>query len=361
MAGPWEKYQKAQPDGPWKKYGTPDKTEGVVHDVPGSTMGELGRGLLEGGSKVLTGITDYLPGNELPGLPEGARTARRQARQDLEQQRNEKSQSWSRTIGRGVGEAAPYFIPGPGQGAAIGRAGLGAFTRLLPTVAPSIRAAAGRFAANPAYAARQALTTRLGNIGSTLGDIVERAAMGAGIGAAQDPQHPGTGAMAGAAGGAVGPVAGAVGRAAGPVAGHVAQKGLMAGTVAAGHAMGFPLFETVPASLVFSRYSPLGQLVYQAGKKPTQWAAMQAARSPGAGPFSLAATKGAKAFEGDDEKDKRKPARPPERERAPVQPGRSAPRSAGSSRERDNDSAKDQRPDRRWADPGHFSTSEGRQ
>lgn len=193
---------------------------------------DFGKGAAQSLGSTLAGLGEVLPGGNLPGLPERAVKAREQAKQELKEFTDAPSQSWAQSAGQITGEVAPWFIPGPGIVGKVGEAvGRGA-TGLLPRVAPAIRQASGQFAANPAYAARKALQTKLGGIGSTLGDVVERAAMGATIGAAQeDPENRERGAVAGAIGAGTLPFGlGVLSRPLGGLAGHATRAGVGAGT-----------------------------------------------------------------------------------------------------------------------------------
>lgn len=193
---------------------------------------DFGKGAAQSIGSTMAGLGEVLPGGNLPGLPERAVKAREQAKKELKEFTDAPSQSWAQTGGQIAGEAAPWFIPGPGIVGKIGEAAGRGLTSVLPRVAPAIRQASGQFAANPAYAARKALQTKLGGIGSTLGDVVERAAMGAVIGAAQeDPEERERGAISGAIGAGALPFGlGALSRPLSGLAGHATRAGVGAGT-----------------------------------------------------------------------------------------------------------------------------------
>jgi len=192
----------------------------------------FGKGVAQKLGSTVAGLGEVLPGGNLPGLPERAVKAREQAKSELKEFTDAPSESWAQSAGQVTGEVAPWFIPGPGIVGKVGEAAGRGLTSLLPRVAPAIRQASGKFAANPAYAARRALQTKLGGIGSTLGDVVERAAMGATIGAAQeDPEDRQRGAVSGAIGSGALPFGlGALSRPLSGLAGHVTRAGVGAGT-----------------------------------------------------------------------------------------------------------------------------------
>lgn len=95
---------------------------------------EFGKGEAQGVAGTLAGMTKYLPGDELPFLPEGARAARRAARGDVERFANEPSAGTEQSIGRFVGETIPTAaLPELGVGRAIG-AGAEMATKYSPTL-----------------------------------------------------------------------------------------------------------------------------------------------------------------------------------------------------------------------------------
>ena len=202
----------------------------------GRELGDFGYGAAQSLAGTVAGFSQLVPG-QLPELTEAQRRGREQGAKDVQGFINAPSRSWAQTGGQIAGNVAPWFIPGPGLGAKIGETAAEAAARKLLTYVPgTIRGTGGRFASNPAYPAYLARITKIGEIGSTLGDVVERAAMGATIGASQDPEHPMSGAIAGAAGTGVGaagkifdPVAKSVAYLPGAVVGGATRLGAGAG------------------------------------------------------------------------------------------------------------------------------------
>ena len=275
----------------------PDAKKGAAkgkgYDLPGriAKMGQdivdVGHGALQSGAGLVGGLEAV---GDLIGLPQGSRHAA--TREKLEKFAEAPSQSAAQSLGYGAAEAAPWLIPGPGWAAkALEWFGPKAATKILPTVAPSIRGAAGRFMQNPAHVARKALLDKIGGLGSSLGDVVERAAMGASVGALQDPEDPERGAGLGAVSPVVGPLAAKVaGKVGGGITGHIA-RGVTAGTVGAGlQALGV---DPRAAYLIGggSYFSPIGKLAHGVGAAPPRFAGTMLSKSPallGAGVTSTA-------------------------------------------------------------------------
>ena len=185
------------------------------YDFPGRVMQvgqdivDLGHGAAQSGAGLVGGMEAI---GDLMGLPQGPGHAAR--REQLEKFAKAPSQSGAQSVGYWGAELAPWLIPGPGWAAKfLEWFGPKAATKALPTVAPSIRGAGGRFMQNPAYVQRKEFLQKIGELGSTLGDVVERSSMGASVGAFQNPEHPWIGAATGAISMGLGPL---VGRAVGP-------------------------------------------------------------------------------------------------------------------------------------------------
>lgn len=205
MPGPWEKYQQAGNEGPWSKYqqAEPDPDRGVLEKAK-----EFGTGAQRGVAGLGLGLTHFLPGDELPFLPESARQARRGARQELQKFADAPRASNYETAGSIFGkDIAPMFIGGPG-GRIAGWTAEGA-TRLAPTLAQLVYALHNPHAILELILARQAgvtskvqglfdqLAPHVGGMvaGGTRG--VERLAGAEALNAygrddAQDTQAPGT-------------------------------------------------------------------------------------------------------------------------------------------------------------------------
>lgn len=104
-------------------------------------VGQLARGLDQGAAGALLDISAMLPktgilGGELPGLPEYARQARRQAMKETEKFANEPSEGDAQGLGRVVGGALPYMTAGPAGIVGGGlKAGMEATARATPTIA----------------------------------------------------------------------------------------------------------------------------------------------------------------------------------------------------------------------------------
>lgn len=108
-------------------------------------VGQLARGLDQGATGALLDISAMLPktgllGGELPGLPEYAKQARRQAMKEAEKFANEPSEGGAQDLGRTVGGALPYMVGGP-----IGFAGkgLGATLEATAKAAPTVARVGG--------------------------------------------------------------------------------------------------------------------------------------------------------------------------------------------------------------------------
>lgn len=83
-------------------------------DAPGhlDPATQFGKGEAQGVAGALSDITRYLPGDELPFLPESARQARRGARADVEKFAAEPGEGTAQNVGKFVGGAAPYMLGG---------------------------------------------------------------------------------------------------------------------------------------------------------------------------------------------------------------------------------------------------------
>lgn len=103
-------------------------------------VGQLARGLDQGAAGALLDISAMLPkvpflSGELPGLPEYAKQARRQAMKEAEKFANEPSEGGAQDIGRVVGGALPFMAAGPAGIVGGGlKTGLEAVARNAPTV-----------------------------------------------------------------------------------------------------------------------------------------------------------------------------------------------------------------------------------
>lgn len=165
-------------------------------------VGQLARGLDQGAAGAALDISAMLPktgilGGELPGLPEYARQARRQAMKETEKFANEPSEGGAQDLGRVVGGALPYMAVGPvgivGGGL---RTGLEATARAAPTIAragthvlghvlgvpPWLRwltkAAADWAATHPSVAAMGAkIAPGAGRLGEMVGNAIESRAI----------------------------------------------------------------------------------------------------------------------------------------------------------------------------------------
>jgi hypothetical protein len=258
---------------------------------------DFGKGAAQSIGSTVAGLGEILPGGNLPGLPERAVKAREQAKQELKEFTDAPSQSWAQSAGQVTGEVAPWFIPGPGIVGKVGEAAGRGLTSLLPRVAPAVRGASGKFSANPAYAARKALQTKLGGIGSTLGDVVERAAMGATIGAAQDDEDRERGAIAGGIGAGALPFGlGALSKPLSGLAGHATRMGVGAGTGWALQQEGLDPRIAYSLGLGGAYVGPLGHIVHKSAAWPTRAAIAAGSKFP---PLTGAAAAGAARNLGD--------------------------------------------------------------
>jgi hypothetical protein len=262
---------------------------------------DFGKGAAQRIGSTIANLGEMLPGGNLPGLPERAVKAREQAKQELKEFTDAPSQSWAQSAGQVTGEVAPWFIPGPGIVGKVGEAAGRGLTSLLPRVAPAVRQASGRFAANPAYAARQALQTKLGGVGSTLGDVVERAGMGATIGAAQeDPESRERGAIAGAIGAGALPFGlGVLSKPLSGLTGHLARTAAGTGAGWVLQQEGVNPYEAYALGLG-GAYSPLGKIARGAGAWPMRAATAVGSKFP---PLTGAATAGAARSFGESRQD----------------------------------------------------------
>lgn len=148
------------------------------------------RGVLKGGLRAGMMINDFLPSFD---FTEEEKQNRLKGREMLDRlTAGSPDEGWAEWGGRQIGESLPY--------AAIPELGLGAKgAQLAGKLYTPIRGAAGQFARRPgvlAGMARQAAPYLAGKTGQAL----ERAGVGAAVGAAQDPESRGRGALAGAAG-----------------------------------------------------------------------------------------------------------------------------------------------------------------
>jgi hypothetical protein len=273
---------------------------------------DFGKGVGQSLGRTAAGLSEILPGGNLPGLPEqstprsgqaaGGMTpltpnleraveARAQAMKEVKEFTDAPSGGLAQTAGQVAGEVAPYFIGPSGVAAKIGEEAIQAgATKLLPRVAPAIRQASGRMAANPAYAARQALLTKLGGVGSTLGDVVERTAMGATIGAAQDPEDRLRGAIAGGVGAGVLPFGlGAISKPLSGFAGHLARTAAGTGAGWFLQQEGVNPYEAYALGLG-GAYSPLGKIARATGAWPVRATLAAGSKFP---QLTAAATTGA--------------------------------------------------------------------
>lgn len=99
---PWEKYQKQQPEGPWKKYqGSKDTVATGTVPVQGSIMGDIGIGLARAGAGTVAEIGDVLP-TIGPSTEE--------ARGMLHKFAGEKSTSPWQLGGEVAGNVAPFLL-----------------------------------------------------------------------------------------------------------------------------------------------------------------------------------------------------------------------------------------------------------
>lgn len=110
-----------------QKFPQADPDRGVLQKAS-----EFGTGAQRGVLGDMLGITKFLPGDYLPGLPESAVQARRGARQEAQQFADAPSASGYETAGKIFGREAPFAVlPGGGRVAAWGaEKAMGAVTPL---------------------------------------------------------------------------------------------------------------------------------------------------------------------------------------------------------------------------------------
>ena len=231
---------------------------------------QYARGAVQGAAELATGLSDILP--HLPGEPEHPMTG-------LREFADEPSESWPQTAGYETAQIAPWLIGPSGAGAELGE---WAFRSAIPRVRPPVlRGAGGRFGPNPAYRARQATRMQWGQRGARVGDVAERAAQAGTIGAAEDPEHPVQGGIAGVLGGTAGPaLSDLAGRVGGAVTGHVFRHGLAAGTIAGLVALGVPPQYAASVWPMFWRWTRFGRLLHNIGAAPPRAAGRVASRVP---------------------------------------------------------------------------------
>ena len=125
-------------------------------------VGQLARGLDQGATGALLDISAMLPktgllGGELPGLPEYAKQARRQAMKEAEKFANEPSEGGAQDVGRVAGGALPYMVGGPlGVTGKALRGGLEAAASAVPLAAHAGTHAVGHYFGIPGWLRRAA-------------------------------------------------------------------------------------------------------------------------------------------------------------------------------------------------------------
>ena len=170
---------KKYPDAPWH--------QGV--------LGQFVRGFGQGAASAVMDVAGALPNvpllsGELPGLPESARQARKQATKEAEKFANERSEGPAQIVGKAIGGATPFFATG-GTGL-LGLAGqkvAGGLAEAVPYVAgplthflahqiglhPTLAKIIGQFVgSHPAVAsAAQAIKPAISAAGGAAGRSIE--------------------------------------------------------------------------------------------------------------------------------------------------------------------------------------------
>ena len=281
---------------------------GRGYDFPGRVMQvgqdivDLGRGGAQSGAGIVGGLEAV---GDLIGLPQGPRHAA--TREKLEKFAEAPSQSGAQSIGYSAAEVAPWLIPGPGWAAkALEMFGPKAAQKILPTVAQSVRGPGGRFMQNPAHVARKELLKKIGEIGSSLGDVVERASMGAGVGALQTPEDPIRGAEIGGLAMGAGRIPGKIVGPALSWPGELAARGAaVAGTGELIHDVtGLSRYETYPMGGA-SLFGAIGRGAGAIGGAPGKLTGKAMEKFPGLAGVGVTST--ARAFSGRNDRDENNP------------------------------------------------------